>query len=203
MSLKELLINEYRMAEGLKALCQRSLKNYAATADKEYIEHEKSELKNFKENMKFIENAFIANNLDIKKELAIFNASVSEDLEEIEIIDTNSPSVADTIKLVSYDGAYPNLCSGILTVEINGEIERFDYCLESRVGHNGCRCEKYLHQGNWVFDPKFNNSGGHSPEPDFYYFKRQAKKPMTESTRREIERVINNTLPHGCCGGCD
>ena len=208
ISIKEFLISEYSTAELIRPGYRNSLIYHATTADNEYIEHTKAELKEIEENMKFIENAFRVNNLDIKKELSIYNANqfqpqTIEAEEEMEIIETNLLSIADTIKVISYDGAYPNLCSGVLTVEINGEIERFHYCLGSRVGYERSACEKYPYQGNWVFEPKFNNYDGHSPEPDFYYFKRQAKKPMKESTRREIERIVNNYLPQRCCVGCD
>ena len=114
------------------------------------------------------------------------------------------PIIADNIKFISYNGDYPNLCSGILTIEINGEIEKFKYCLESRKRNPVERFKKYPNQGNWVFNPRFNNSDcGLLSVPDFTYFKKQAKKPMKESTRREIERVINNYLPQRCCDGCE
>lgn len=37
------------------------------------------------------------------------------------------------VKFVNYTGRYPNLCNGILTLEIDGKEEVFGYC-QSRHG---------------------------------------------------------------------
>lgn len=36
------------------------------------------------------------------------------------------------VEFISYDGAYPNLCSGLLVLKINGKVKEFPrYCLHS------------------------------------------------------------------------
>jgi len=126
---------------------------------------------------------------------------------EEEKVFTNELTIADTVKVMEYDGEYPALCSGFLTVEINGEIEKFKHCLESRGQYRRRNLEQYPHQGNWVFNPKFNsdiNGSNTFNKPHFYYFKNQARKYIKESTRLEIERVINKYLElQDCCGGCN
>lgn len=86
------------------------------------------------------------------------------------------------VEFVSYDGAYPNLCSGTLILKINGVERTFPkYCMQSG--------------GSVSFDKDWNEtvtSGLWSvdvPE-DLYYLK------------EEIERCVNKYVPHGCCGGC-
>lgn len=203
--IKETLIQEYYFC-----LCQvkantLSLNAHIGEADEEYKEYVVTALQEDQENMKFIENAFQANGFDIQKELKIYQANLLQktiDKEE-KIIDTKILSIADTINLISYDGKYPNLCSGILTVDINGEVERFNHCLENRERNSKERLEKYPDQGNWVFDPQINSYEGYFDEPDCCYFKRQAEKPMKESTRLEIERMINQNILQSCCNGCD
>lgn len=46
----------------------------------------------------------------------------------------------DKIEFISYDGEYPNLCSGKLVIKVNGKRIRFpEYCLSSggAVTHDG------------------------------------------------------------------
>ncbi len=47
------------------------------------------------------------------------------------------------VEFVSYDGKWPNLCSGVLTLKINGKEEKFGFSLKGEQMH-----------------PKFWSSGG-------------------------------------------
>ena len=86
------------------------------------------------------------------------------------------------IEFISYDGAYPNLCSGLLVLKINGKVKEFPrYCL-----HSGGSVwfddnwDEHVESGSWSIDlPK-----------------------DLEALRQEIEKCINENIPHGCCGGC-
>lgn len=85
------------------------------------------------------------------------------------------------VEFVSYDGAFPNLCSGTLILKINGEKRKFpDYCMTS----GGCVRFKDgfadVSSGLWSVNV---------PE-DLMYLK------------EEIEKCVNENVPHGCCGGC-
>ena len=86
------------------------------------------------------------------------------------------------IEFVSYSGKYPNLCRGELVVKIDGETVNLGKCLCSG-GECGltAECEDYVTQGAWKIDEL----------PDAY-----------EKYRKEIEKVANDNVPHGCCGGC-
>lgn len=86
------------------------------------------------------------------------------------------------VEFVSYDGEYPNLCSGTLVLKINGEEVEFPkYCMHSggRVycddGWNFC-----TEEGPWTVDV-----------PIGY-----------RAYQTEIENVVNEEVPWGCCGGC-
>lgn len=109
----------------------------------------------------------------------------------------------DKVKFVSYTGRYPNLCSGVLTLEIEGKRVTFgptsgklyfgksyddpDYPSFWESGG----CVRYseddrnflVEQGRWIINKK-----------DIPY---QYQKYM-----KEIRRLFNEYVPYGCCGGC-
>ena len=86
------------------------------------------------------------------------------------------------VEFVSYNGAYPNLCSGTLVLRINGENVEFDpYCM-----HSG---------GTVLFDDEWNETvtcGFWSVDiPEEYLY-----------LDDEITECVNDNVPWGCCGGC-
>lgn len=86
------------------------------------------------------------------------------------------------VEFVSYDGAYPNLCTGQLVLKINGQVREFSrHCLQSggTVWFDN-DWNAHIENGRWSIDP---------PED-------------LEPLRKKIEECINENIPHGCCGGC-
>ena len=84
------------------------------------------------------------------------------------------------IKFVSYTGAYPNRCSGTLTLEIDGVIRKdFSLCSGGSVWFSS-DWEDHVESGPWTVNV-----------PDDLLH-----------LRREIEDVVNDNVPWGCCGGC-
>ena len=84
------------------------------------------------------------------------------------------------IKFISYDGHWPNLCCGTLVLEIDGVIRKdFDLCSGGRVWFSP-DWEEYVEDGPWTVNV-----------PDDLLH-----------LRREIEDVVNDNVPWGCCGGC-
>lgn len=82
------------------------------------------------------------------------------------------------IKFISYDGAWPNLCSGTLTIEVNG-VRRTDFELCSG-GHVYWDDDETIEYGPWtVFMPD-----------DLAEY----EKIITD--------LVNENVPWGCCGGC-
>lgn len=115
------------------------------------------------------------------------------------------------IKFVSYTGKYPNLCRGILTVEINGREYKF--------GHN---CEYYNFKENIYDDEDINNpnfdafwkSGGSIESKDNTYRHIYANEGPWELSSYskfpdwitkilpQLLEVFNENVEYGCCGGC-
>mgnify|MGYP001027278592 FL=1 len=87
------------------------------------------------------------------------------------------------VEFVSYDGKYPNLCSGQLVLKINGQVRELPrYCLKSGGGvwfDNDWR-NAHVETGRWSID---------LPED-------------LEPLRTKIEECINENIPYGCCGRC-
>ena len=103
------------------------------------------------------------------------------------------------IKFISYDGEYPNLCSGRLIVEIDGKKITFEgYCKSN---------EKTNHY------PKFWTSGG---SVSFDYDWNECVlcgEWQLEANEKNYPKDISILLPfllelmndnvsYGCCGGC-
>ena len=98
----------------------------------------------------------------------------------------NKPETAKTsqVKFVSYDGAFPNLCSGRLVLSVNGK----EYAWERRSG--------FLNSGGGL-NPGYR--GTYSGEWEIDY----AKIPdEIKEFANEIDKCINEKISYGCCGGC-
>lgn len=86
------------------------------------------------------------------------------------------------VEFVSYDGKFPNLCSGILVLNIDGEEVVFPkYCMFSGGGtwFDDDWCD-HVSCGEWTVEVP--------AEYTAYY--------------DDIHRVVNENVPFGCCGGC-
>ena len=88
------------------------------------------------------------------------------------------------LKFISYNGAYPSLCSGTLIMELDGKDIIFpEYCLSS----GGCvwiddDWDEHVEEGEWSIN-KF-------PE-DF-----------PEELKSVAVDIVNTNVELGCCGGC-
>ena len=96
---------------------------------------------------------------------------------------TNSNDKSSRIK-VDYDGSYPNLCSGDLLVTIDGKTWEFPpYCLKSggRVWFDD-DWEDHVEEGDWEI--------------------KEWPEGFPEDLKADALAVVNEVIPHGCCGGC-
>ncbi len=90
------------------------------------------------------------------------------------------------VKFVSYTGVCPNLCSGDLVLEINGEQVTFGYGTPNRPfwSSGGSITPDYdTFSGEWVIDAEHID-------------------PAYRQYADEIDCVFNANVPQGCCGGC-
>ena len=115
------------------------------------------------------------------------------------------------VKFISYTGEYPNLCSGVLTLEIDGVQYKF--------GHNYME-HHYDNDGNGYYGdedpehPNFNSfwtSGGSVSADDgwdWYVETGEWEIDVNELPEQfwdvaaEIDAVFNENVEFGCCGGC-
>ena len=111
----------------------------------------------------------------------------------------NDEHDTEHIKFVSYTGKYPNLCSGILTLLIDGVQCKFGHSFWDNDNDNeeypsfwssGGNCgfhnnysESYVNTGEWIIN-----------EEDL---PKQFRKYV-----KEIDEVFNSNVRNGCCGGC-
>ena len=92
------------------------------------------------------------------------------------------------IEFVSYDGEYPNLCSGKLVLRVDGEerkFERWD--------------EKFWRSGGEVtFSSDWEANVTSGPwEIDIQKLPKDLRPYW-----RIIKKLLNENIPYGCCGGC-
>ena len=112
------------------------------------------------------------------------------------LINIQNNTTTEHVKFISYTGEYPNLCSGVLTLEIDG--------IEYKFGHN------YLIFDSWKTDGNFQRfwySGG-GITSDYHAYGGEWEidvEELPEQFRQyaaEIDKVFNDNVPYGCCGGC-
>ena len=116
------------------------------------------------------------------------------------------------VKFISYTGEYPNLCSGVLTLEIDG--------VEYKFGHEYQHSHYDEKKKTWVqtdedpdhpnFDSFWTSMGNITHDDDWNFDVTQGEWEIdVESLPEqfwdvagEIDRVMNENMPFGCCGGC-
>ena len=92
-------------------------------------------------------------------------------------------SRVEHVKFVSYTGKYPNLCSGNLTLLIDGKTVKFDSIKDRFWAIGGFISDdyEYVYKEEWII----------------------SIDDLPEKYRKyayEIDRVFNEHVPHGCCG---
>lgn len=91
----------------------------------------------------------------------------------------------NTLKFVSYDGEYPNLCSGTLILSYGKK----QYIFPSGSLYSGGYCcynqdTREIEQGTGPWEIV------------------NFPKEFPPFLRKEAEELVNENIPDGCCGGC-
>ena len=90
----------------------------------------------------------------------------------------------DKLTFVSYDGEYPNLCRGILILNLNGVDIKFPKCCLNSggsVSFNKNYSEEVTN-GPWSFD--------------------MWPKGFPKNLKNKAVKLVNKNVLMGCCGGC-
>lgn len=116
------------------------------------------------------------------------------------------------VKFISYTGDYPNLCSGVLTLEIDGKQYKFGHDFNYyHVDENGNWRHLDEDPNNPNFESFWTSGGcvtGSGPDWEFEVSHGEWEIDVDELPEQfwdvadEIDRVINENIRQGCCGGC-
>ena len=87
-----------------------------------------------------------------------------------------------TVEFVRYTGEYPCLCSGILTIRVDGKDVDFKdaMCSGGSCGFINDYEDSFVTEGEWSVSL-----------PDEY-----------KDIQAEVENLVNCNVSRGCCGGC-
>lgn len=120
----------------------------------------------------------------------------------------------NNIKFISYTGKYPNLCRGILTVEINGKEYKFGHDFE----HYHFKENRYDNEdpNNPNFDAFWKPGGCIRGDFTIGVYSTQEPWELNDEYNQVDEThpqwiidllpqllfVFNENVEYGCCGGC-
>ena len=88
------------------------------------------------------------------------------------------------IEFIKYDGKWPCLCFGTLSIKVNGKAYHLDNVLISggEITHNGHWEDICVSHLPWKIDLN--------------------EYPELKQYEAEILEVVNDNIEYGCCGGC-
>lgn len=91
-------------------------------------------------------------------------------------------------EFIDYDGGFPNLCRGCLKFRADGKTYEGQIDLASG--------------GSSWFDDNGDEHVEKGPWKDILDFDLFETCPELKQHKAEILKMINENVPHGCCGGC-
>ena len=113
------------------------------------------------------------------------------------MVNTSNQNQKDRVEFVSYTGEWPNLCTGVLSLIIDDKLVHFghDYVKDWRDDDN--------------FDAFWVSGGSVSLHNDNCRVKtgewtiyRDLLPEKYRDLANDIDKVFNENIPFGCCGGC-
>ena len=123
----------------------------------------------------------------------------------------NKKSDTSRVEFVFYTGEYPNLCRGVLTLEIDGVQYKFGHEFSNYhfdENRNGYFSDEDPEHPN--FDSFWSPGGSVTHDSDWNFNVDRGEweidvQEIPEQFREiapEIDRVFNENVEYGCCGGC-
>lgn len=115
------------------------------------------------------------------------------------------------IEFVSYDGKYPNLCSGIFKVRIDGELVAFGYDWKLREEDRNLPIFSLFWQSGGSVDWRGEYDKVEREPWQLCYGNADCKIlwEFFDLTSMEGDQLLsdlidcfNENVPYGCCGGC-
>lgn len=103
------------------------------------------------------------------------------------LVNNNVNTAESHVKFISYTGKHLHLCSGILTLEIDGKKARFGY---------GTLNDPFWVSGGGL-NPNYEGAYQGEWKIDVNMIPKEYRKYATE-----IDKVFNENVEWGCCGGC-
>ena len=103
------------------------------------------------------------------------------------LVNANIITTEPHVKFISYTGKHPNLCFGILTLQIDGKKARFGY---------GTLNDSFWVSGGGL-NPNYEGAYQGEWKIDVNRIPKEYRKYATE-----IDKVFNENIEWGCCGGC-
>ena len=99
------------------------------------------------------------------------------------------------VEFVSYTGKFPNLCRGVLTLKIDGELVTFGHAWK---------------KGKPMYKPFWSSGGNVSFDKNWNASVSSGRWNICEADlpeqfkkySEEIDYVFNGNVKYGCCGGC-
>lgn len=128
------------------------------------------------------------------------------------LVSNKKLSNTSRVKFISYTGEYPNLCSGVLTLEIDGVQYKFGHDFNHYHFHDDIK--EWVHEDEDPEHPNFNSfwtSGGsvhHDGDWNWRVEHNEWEIDVDELPKQfwdvaaEIDEVFNENVQWGCCGGC-
>lgn len=99
----------------------------------------------------------------------------------------------DHVVFISYTGEYPNLCSGVLTLEIDDRRVTFG------TRDKDVMFDKFWSSGGCFF---IDDDGEEGTELGKWKIHSNDLPEQFRKYAREIAQVFNANVGYGCCGGC-
>lgn len=117
------------------------------------------------------------------------------------------------IEFVSYSGAYPCLCSGILLLRINGQLWAFNYNSSTAWDPEGIDAVESARDKEEVFichdkfwetggSLSFEEDGGEDVERKPWELVEANVPTELKDLASDLIAVFNDNVEQGCCGGC-